>query len=354
MQKEKRIEWIDMVRGVAIMMVVMCHASEGLYFYSNVPIVERSIFSQLIGFALFTLGRMGVPLFLFISGYLLLPRKYDDEGCIRFWKRNLLQLLILTEIWIVFYNIFKSWLNQTPLSIVTLIKNMTFLAPTNMNHMWYLPMILGIYLTIPFVSNVLEKFSLKTILASFSVIFIYAFGIPTLNVLLVSIGYSPVANQLFLQFGGGVYGCYLLIGYFIYSGCLDRVKKLYLYIGMVVTFLVTILFQIYAYHHGNEYKVWYDFMLLLLTTVCMFSLFKNIKCSKRLDGFWKLLSKCSFGIYLIHEPVRAIVNRYFLFGDISVHLRVFIVWITTFFISWILVVCISKIPRIGKSLFLMR
>lgn len=129
MREEKRIEWLDIVRGIAIMMVVMNHAAEGLYFYSNVPIMERSMLSQITGFSLFTIGRMGVPLFLFISGYLLLPREYDDERCFRFWKHNLLQLLLLTEMWIIFYNIFKSWFNQSSFSIVTLVKNMLFWHP---------------------------------------------------------------------------------------------------------------------------------------------------------------------------------------------------------------------------------
>lgn len=145
-----------------------------------------------------------------------------------------------------------------------------------MSHMWYLPMILGIYLTLPFVSIVLQKLKLKTVLFPYGVIFLYAFGVPTLNVILTAEGYSPVSTQLFLQFGGGVYGCYFLMGYFIYKGCLDQVKKVHLYMGMVLAFGGTIFIQMYAYYQGKDYKVWYDFLLLFLT-YNMFILFVK-KC----------------------------------------------------------------------------
>lgn len=42
----------------------------------NLISLNAKIFKTII----FTLGRMGVPLFLFLTGYLLLNRKYDNDA----------------------------------------------------------------------------------------------------------------------------------------------------------------------------------------------------------------------------------------------------------------------------------
>lgn len=354
MQEKKRIEWLDMVRGIAIMMVVMCHVSTGLYFFADVSIQQRPILTQVVGFSLFTLGRLGVPLFLFISGYLLLPRSYDDKSCFRFWKNHFLKLLLLTEIWIVFYNIFKSWFNQTPFSLVTLAKNMLFLKPTDMSHMWYLPMILGVYLMIPFVSVVLHKFNVKTLVFPLAVVIVYAFGIPTVNVVLNAKNYSLVSKQLFLEFTGGVYGCYLIMGYLVYKGFFNKVNKIYLIVGMCLSLVITVTGQIYSSKLGTIYYVWYDFIFLFSAAICLFCLLKERKCSEKVQRIWNLLSRCSFGIYLIHEPVRAIVIKNISFGNISIHFETMLIWGITFITSWLIVYMLSKIPGIGKVLFLMK
>lgn len=80
----KRLDWIDIVRGIAIFFVVLCHAIDNIYFTQNADIANSSILLQLFIFTSFTLGRLGVPLFLFISGYLLLQCKYDNKKCFRF------------------------------------------------------------------------------------------------------------------------------------------------------------------------------------------------------------------------------------------------------------------------------
>ena len=115
--------------------------------------VQRQIFS----ISLFTIGRLGVPIFFFITGYLLLDRSYDEKNCVKFYKRNLIGLLITTEIWVIIYNCFNMWFKGSECDVFTLLKNMTFLKNTDMSHMWYMPVILGIYLLLPFVANALQN-----------------------------------------------------------------------------------------------------------------------------------------------------------------------------------------------------
>lgn len=62
--------------------------------------------SALFAIIAFTIGRLGVPIFLFLTGYLLLDRNFNEDMCEKFWKRNWLGMVITTEIWIVIYDIF--------------------------------------------------------------------------------------------------------------------------------------------------------------------------------------------------------------------------------------------------------
>lgn len=97
-KNHQRIQWIDMVRGIAILCVILCHVTENIYQLNVDSISLLDFPSKIFVFSAFTCGRLGVPLFLFISGYLLLDRHYGMEGCCKFWKKNLLSLLITVEI----------------------------------------------------------------------------------------------------------------------------------------------------------------------------------------------------------------------------------------------------------------
>lgn len=353
-KQKERIECLDIIRSIAIMMVVMCHVSEKIYFYSGVDIIEQNIISEIVGFTLFSLGRLGVPLFLFISGYLLLTREYDDTTCRRFWGSNLLSLFFVTEIWIVLLNLFNVIVLHKEFRWSTLIRNMLFLKPTDMSHMWYLPMILGMYLTIPLVAVVVQKMCLKTLFFPYIVIVMYTFGIPTLNLVEELLGREKVFNQLALNFGGGMCGAYLIMGYFFKKGILNSVKTMYLWGGMSSCFIATVIIQMFLFHQGIRYQVWYDFILLFMTSIFLFELLKRKKYCKNIVKYGRVLAKYSFGIYLVHNLVLIILNKLILVGEMNTIARVLGLWGATLGISFLSVKILSAIPGIGKKMFLLK
>lgn len=86
--KKNRIIYLDIARTFAIILVVLCHSVTLIYKMNlqewNLISLNAKIFKTII----FTLGRMGVPLFLFLTGYLLLNRKYDNDADIKkFYKK---------------------------------------------------------------------------------------------------------------------------------------------------------------------------------------------------------------------------------------------------------------------------
>ena len=79
MNNESHIKWIDLARAIAILGIVLCHATEGIYSLNLDYMFGISTRSAAFAFSSFTVGRLGVLQFLMITGYLLLDREYDTE-----------------------------------------------------------------------------------------------------------------------------------------------------------------------------------------------------------------------------------------------------------------------------------
>ena len=144
----KRIAALDLVRTVAIGSVVFCHAIE-LFLPADVPeMLASHPLAYIIYIASLLLGRVGVPLFLFLTGYLLLSRDYSRGGVNKFYRQHLLPLLICWEIWVLILNFFLAcWSGEVDLGLY--VRNALFLEEVHIGMAWFMPMILGMYLFLP-------------------------------------------------------------------------------------------------------------------------------------------------------------------------------------------------------------
>ena len=224
----ERKGWIDYARVCAVFCVVLCHATES--FYGAVVRGEARIDTGLwmLENTLFTVGRLGVPLFLAITGALLLGRELEPG---KFYRKSLFPLVGTTEIWIVLNYVFVCVFQDVEFSLADLVCEMLFLRTLELSHMWYMPMIIGLYLALPFLSMAVRgakgpgAFRLPYLagVAAFLVI-------PTVNVFLAEAvpGGTPLKLKLDFDLLGGVYVLYLLGGYFIAQGVLEKIKGKYL------------------------------------------------------------------------------------------------------------------------------
>ncbi len=354
-KSSERIKWLDTARTFAIMLVILCHVTGDFYFFGGGDILERSVSSQLFGFILFTFGRLSVPLFLFISGYLLLPRQYDNISILKFWKRNLLPLFIASEIWIVFYYSFICYFKSTPFSFIALFKNMLFLGYENVSYLWYLSTIIGLYIFIPFAAITLQRININIIAVLLFIPLLYCFFIPTLNILFTSLEISVyLSPQFFLHFSGGVYGFYIIIGYFFQKQFFKKKNLFFLMTGLLSCVLLTALFQMALHHIGHPYTIWYDFILLPFASMFLFSIVQSYSLPSFLDSFWIYTAKYSFGIYLVHKVIQNVLEKYMPIKNLNTPVKIFIIYTLTFLISLFTVSVLSKIPVIRKYLFLIK
>lgn len=206
---KKRKLYLDIIRSCAIILVVICHSVE--QFYRPVLFGQRKV-SFLCWSAeniLFILGRVGVPLFLAVTGTLLLNRKYDNV--IEFYKKSLIPLVFTTEIWIILNYLFCCTIGTTEFGLFDLIEQIFFLKASSLSHMWYMPMIIGCYIAIPFLSQIIHS---EIAVNEYRVIYIGGiiafFVIPTINIFLRKdiIDIPKLGLQINVGFWGSCYGLY--------------------------------------------------------------------------------------------------------------------------------------------------
>ena len=331
-RKERMIE-LDYIRTFAILCILLTHTTERVYTLNAMTLAQESVYSRIFSVSLFTVGRLGVPLFFFLTGFLMSGGDYGYERIIKFEKRNVLGLMITTEIWIVIYNCFNAWFYQTPLNGKIMIENMLLFRPTEMSHMWYMPVIIGIYLFIPL-----------------SVAFLALFVIPVVDVFLLANGKSAISSLLDLSFSGGAYGFCLILGCLMRKGVFDRIKTIALILIGLGSFCFTVFMQIYSDMHGVDYNVWYNAATLILADLSIFLLISRMKFTS--GKIATNISICAFGIYLVHNPINMILLRYFEPASRVVRLGVGV--LVTFLISWGIVFVGSKIKGVSRILFFIK
>lgn len=343
-----RIKWIDLTRVLAIMAVLLCHCSQGIYGQFNTELMSSvSLFSKIFAYTTFSLGRIGVPLFLMISGYLLLDRTYDNEKTMNFWSENCKHLIICTIIWCAIYQAFLIIVMHDNMNLVTIISGIIFLSELNINHIWYMPMIIGMYILIPFVSTALRQYDLKVIVKPVTFFSIIIFLCPFLIYILNLCGIHDLQVTISLGFSGGVYGIYLVLGYIIKKGYFKKIKSNHLICLFIISLVIIVLIQLYSYKYQLNFKLWYDSPFILLASITLFELISRMKEINFYDII-KLLSKYSFSVFLVHNFFRLPLIPYFAKLPFNYPIKLILLTFTVMIASYILSIAISKIPKIGK------
>lgn len=344
---KNRIEWIDLVRAIAILTVLYIHSVDGIYIILSDSIVNLTMISRMFQYASLFIGRIGVPFFLMITGYLLLDRVYDDDKIMRFWTKNCKKLIIVTVFWAIIYAI----------SIQLVDFHSTAISPVEagnlyFSHMWYMPMIIGMYLSLPFVSAALEKFNEKTIMLATALFSVLAFLLPFISLLCDMHGIQNVSIQYCLGFSGGIYGVYIILGYLTKKEMFKRISSGVLGLIAAISWIICILFQYYSFIKGYNFFLWYEFPFILTGSFALFELvsrIENVRCFKVVT----VLSKYSFAVFLIHNLFRMPLLPLVVELPFSEPVEAVILWILLIICSYVAAAIIYRIPRIGKYVLYM-
>ena len=345
---QNRIEWIDLVRAIAILTVLYIHATDGIYIISSDTIMNYTLFSRIFQFASLFIGRIGVPFFLMITGYLSLDRAYDDEKVRKFWTKNCKGLIIVTVIWSAIYAVSILYVSLFSTNVNTIEAGNLFFS-----HMWYMPMIIGMYLSLPFVASALSHYKPKTIEQATIVFSLLAFLLPFISLLFDMEGIQNVNIQFCLGFSGGIYGIYIILGWLVKKGQFKKYSSNKFRLLAIVSFLICVLFQYYAYIRGYPFLLWYEFPFILTGSLALFELCSRRKKVRGFRGV-QFLSKYSFAVFLIHNLFRIPLLPLVVFLPFTEPVKAIILWILLIIFSYAAAAFIYRIPKYGKFILYMR
>ncbi len=135
-------EWPDLIRAIAILLVVGVHVSGAIL---NQGFGSGGLFSYWIAALVNSLGRMGVPLFFMLSGSLLLVSN-KPLAPLDFIKRRASRIGYAFLFWSLFYCIviLIRGQNHNPLGLI-----LSLVYQPAYYHLWYFYSIIGLYLITP-------------------------------------------------------------------------------------------------------------------------------------------------------------------------------------------------------------
>ena len=152
---------LDLLRIVATLAVVMLHTAKRVWY--NIPVSTSGWYVSNI---YLSAVRWAVPVFVMISGALFLTREIDIK---KLYRTNILRMVTAFIFWSLFY----AWLwwmeGLDAKEAVKLFIQGNF-------HLWFLPMIMGIYMALPILKKITESKNLTRYFLLLS--FIFAFVVP--------------------------------------------------------------------------------------------------------------------------------------------------------------------------------
>ena len=290
----KRIAWLDIARALAVIFVVFTHAHE-----------QAGVQSLLLKSIYYSVDRIGVPIFLMISGGLILPKLQRDGDLLSFYKKRIPQFIAVIIVYSLLTSIprlysfgaldSKSWVT------IFIENNGIYPFKSAIPHLWYMYFIIALYLISPFLSKMLSLCTDKQVYL-FIIICVLLNQFPAT---MAAFGYKIEFLQAMGNNFTGSFLVYYLLGYMI----IHKGGTVSLSITSVVGYTgVTIIpIGLLAWYEVLNNKFvgtmhWYGGSLsILISSVGLLMLIK-VLFSRTESSSWIVnrLSLYSFGIYLSH------------------------------------------------------
>ena len=338
---KKRIWYWDILRIAAVICLVLRHISTASFDFVEPLGAKWWVFNS-YG----SLVAWMVPVYLMLSGASFLDP--DKKVSIKsIWSKNIVHMFIAFVVWSILYAIYNHLSGQ---DVQTDLIEMLF---TGHFHLWFLPMIMGIYMLLP-----LFRIASRTIKGTAYVFFVSLLLSVTFP-MLQDLGWMPDSELITGMNNVGfisAHVCFFFAGWLFHKVDLTKGQRYLLYgiaiIATIAVFTGTWALTVRDGAHNEDMQS--DSNLLTgIQGIALFVLVKELCRGKEFkpetQNALRFYSSLTFGVYLVHVMLIALLDR-FGFSPIIYHagwmipLTFFLVTPLSFLITWIL----RKIPFVGK------
>lgn len=337
------ILWIDFIRSVSILLVIVIH--------STGPLLNKwgeviSPTDWLVADVLVSFSRASVPLLFMISGYLLLGRQ---ESIFSFYTKRFRKVLLPFVAWSIFYLVWQNgYRNYTLINMIKALIYEMLTKPASF-HFWFLYALLAIYIFVPLIR--------RFVVSAEDIHLWYAAGVwllfgPIQKMAEKTLGFGFAINLGFFT----DYIGYFLIGYLLGKMNFSRNIVILAFVVYMGSGAYTVSATYFLSKQMGDYNGYYQWYLTLNAALMSFSAFIVLKklgeaITSEFAGRWlRRFAGASFGIYLIHVFILITLKR-FGFDAFSgpAIISAPALSLSVLLLSWVCVALMQKIPLLREA-----
>ncbi len=342
---------VDLIRCVAIVAIILVHASGFPYYFRNPEVTTLDIVNWFSTDVYYAIGNLGVPLFVMLTGALLLDPNKVDEPLKVFYKKRFARIGIPFVFWTIIYFVWSFEVRANPFSLSALGEG---LVGGSYPILWYLYLLMGLYAATPILRVLVKHLDRKLFTYLLILWFVGTVVTPFIHAF-TDWGFQPLMFVFADWVGFYLLGLYLLN---------FKVRKSVAYAAAILGLLGAILgdWAVVAIQGPQNNGFFHGYLSgnMIIACAAVFVLLLAVPPTKitshaKLNRFMHWLSENTLPIYLLHM----IVLETFALGLLSggVYLNVYtynllidvpVFTLLVFSTTIVLVYLLKKIPYVEK------
>lgn len=338
----------DLLRILAAFSVVMLHASAQFWYDLDLRSGQWIIANAYDG-----VFRFGVPIFVMISGAMFLDKGYKLDTK-RLYRHNILRMVVLYVVWSCIYGLYDCrTFDLAEAGIKPVLREII----NGRYHLWFLPMIAGIYVILPILKSWLEHTEKKQVEYFLWLFFGLQIVKETLRALTVSDELHTILDLGNVELVCGYVG-YFVWGYYLaHFSVGEKLRRAVYLLFVPATVANVVLGTVLSWRAGQPQGTFFDsfglFTFVMVTALFLFTVEKGTKhvFGEKSSKIVRELSADTLGVYLMHIGCMEILE------SLGVHSMMVpnIVGIPLFallcyVICSLLAAALRRVPVVGKYL----
>ena len=350
-QKPARVAYADLVRVIAILMVVLVHSASPIF--NTVPVTSGEFAVSVLFDGI---AHAAIPLFVMVSGVFLLDEK-REMSVHRAIGHYALPLVGLYFFWSVLY----AAANKVAIPLLfedaavnsEILKAFGAAVLEGAYHMWYLPMMAGLYLITPLLRTFVRQDSRHLVRWFLLIVFVLRFVLPT-GIRLVAeftgLDFSAAYNS-FKLLAGWEYPAYYVAGWAIANTRPEKSVRRKVYAAGVLALAMMLGFTGWVSAcRGEAVKelMEQESLFCCVYGVALFALIAWEGQNLRPRPLLTRLSALSFGVYIVHVEIQQLYKLFLPYGG-GAFVYILVQWVVVTAVSFVAAWVLSRIPLLKRS-----